>query len=206
MSVVAKEKLFTDLGYGSGWESLEVCLEEAGLSHRRKSNIDDAKSGGVRGVLTANFARCCGRGDCEAAARSERREVLSAATQADCDFCGGGVNDSKLLEMAAACRKRGFGRLCVVGGSKETRAAIEAAVGDELELRLVDGTARHTGKQAKANTAWADLVVVWGGTELDHKVSNHYRGVGALTVKKRGVAALAEAVTARVSAGRGKPR
>ena len=43
---------------------------------------------------------------------------------------------------------------------------------------------------------WADLVVVWGATELDHRVSQLYHGPNVITAAKRGVAEVA--VVARV--------
>ena len=64
---------------------------------------------------------------------------------------------------------------------------------------MVDGTERHTGDKARHNVEWADLILIWGATELHHKVSEHYtnapppvsRKVVLLT--RRGVAALLDA-------------
>jgi hypothetical protein len=79
--------------------------------------------------------------------------------------------------------------LLVVGGSPTTRRELSEAIGQRVFLRLVDGTERRTKKKAEQDCAWADLVVIWGSTELNHGVSNlyppprlvaHCRGVGSL--------------------------
>jgi hypothetical protein len=85
-------------------------------------------------------------------------------------------------------------RVVVVGGSPGTHDELRSLVAGGLELRLVAGTERRTSRDAKADLAWADLVVVWGGTELDHKVSKLYargRGDHVVTCSRRGIAAMA---------------
>jgi hypothetical protein len=93
-------------------------------------------------------------------------------------------------------------RVVIVGGSPAVREELEAQLGGHVELRMVDGTERHTADKARHNLDWADLVLVWGATELHHKVSGHYTGGPpsvsrkVIHVTRRGVAALlAEAVT-----------
>src|SRR5262249_57717632 len=74
-----------------------------------------------------------------------------------------------------------------------------------LELRLVDGTERRTVTQARLDLDWADLVLLWGGSELDHRVSTLYTGAPpALRRKlvhtsKRGIAALLESAVVHLS-------
>ncbi len=61
---------------------------------------------------------------------------------------------------------------------------------------MVDGTERRTAERARHDLEWADLVLVWGATELHHKVSEHYtHGPPALNrkvihVARRGVTSL----------------
>jgi len=66
---------------------------------------------------------------------------------------------------------------------------------------MVDGTERRTGDRARADVEWADLVLVWGASELHHKVSWLYTQVPqplrhkVVHASRRGIAALlAEAV------------
>ena len=65
------------------------------------------------------------------------------------------------------------------------------------ELRIISGTDRHTRRQARTNLDWADVVLIWGSTELDHKVSQLYtdgRHRHVVAVARRGIEALAEAL------------
>ena len=43
-------------------------------------------------------------------------------------------------------------------------------------VRMIDGTKTRNLKSATADTGWANCVVLWGGTQLDHKVSTLYQG------------------------------
>ena len=101
--------------------------------------------------------------------------------------------------MVAAFVACGWSRLCVVGGSPSTREDLRRLVGEQLGLRLIEGTRARNQADADADCAWADLVVLWGSTELAHKVSERYRGKHIITAPRRGVADLArEAATAAI--------
>jgi hypothetical protein len=86
-----------------------------------------------------------------------------------------------------------------VGGSPAVREELRDALGQALSLRLVDGTERRSLSQARFDLEWGDLVLLWGGSELDHRVSTLYTGASAalrrklVHASKRGVAALLEA-------------
>lgn len=67
--------------------------------------------------------------------------------------------------------------------------------------------ARRTAREAGGDLLWVELVVVWGSTELAHKVSNLYTGSGdrrVVTCGRRGVAALGETLV--FAAKRGQSR
>jgi len=87
-------------------------------------------------------------------------------------------------------------KLVVVGGSPSVREELRAGAAPEWSLRLIDGTERRTLSQAQNDLEWADVVLIWGGSELDHKVSKLYTdATGPLRkklvqVSRRGVAAL----------------
>lgn len=95
-----------------------------------------------------------------------------------------------MKKLEEACRRAGWRRLCVVGGSPETHAELKRLIRPPLELRLIDGTVSRTRKQAKADLHWADHVVVWGNTQLQHKVSEHYSQQASLCAKGRSVECL----------------
>lgn len=200
---VLKVEVYRELGLGGDPALYEEVLQAAGLSNPRKARIASAKRGQVAAALDGLFFRVCGRGDCagRAAALAAGRKVVPAATQGHCEVCGGSVNRAAVERMVEACRARGWKRLAVVGGSPVTREEIAGLVGGRLELRMVDGTVATTAKQAAAVVAWADRVLVWGATQLDHKVSVLFRGPNVLTVRKRGIADLAASLVEH--AGRG---
>jgi len=111
--------------------------------------------------------------------------------------CGGQQNRAEVDRAIAALAARGMRRLVVVGGSPGTHGELRELVRTRLELRIVSGTDRRTGRDAKADLAWADLVVVWGATELNHQVSKLYTGGKprhVVTCPKRGITALARTI------------
>jgi hypothetical protein len=202
---IAKMALFRELGYAGPWEPLELALEEAGLSRRSKQRISRLKTEAVREVLRARFALLCGRGDCATRAG----EILAgrlpalAVRQADCEVCGGSVNRAAVDRMVAALNRARFRRLCVVGGSPEAHRELASLVAGRLELHLVGNERRHTLRDAEANLRWADLVIIWGGTQIAHKVTELYPAghPKVLTIHKRSVAELARAVAQECEQG-----
>ena len=138
-------------------------------------------------------------------ANAPGREVLQAARPGDCELCGGSENRIAVDRLCAAMGQRRLGKLVIVGGSPSAREALEKLVGARLQLRLVDGSSRRTRAEAKVDLQWADLVIVWGSTQLDHKVSVLYTDTPAAqggdkvtTVRHRGIASLvSECLTAR---------
>lgn len=198
--VVSKKDLFTGLGYGGEYELLEQALEDAGLSRAGKPNIDSAKSERVRDLLAGLFVPICSRGDCQAAADevADGRTPVPASAQDACAVCGGSANARAVDAMVDALRAAGMTRLCVVGGSPNLRVELERLIGGRLDVRMVDGTVARSIRQAAADARWAHRVALWGGTMLDHKVSNLYRGVHVIQFARRSIAELAREVARSV--------
>lgn len=174
-------------------------LEAAGLTRPGKRNLAAAKRPRVEELLAARFARACPREHCRAEAAATGRELvaLDNAAAAGCEFCGGSANRSAWEQALTAMARRGWRRLVVVGGSPALHTELRALAGDRIDLRLVDGTARRTAGDAAHDLAWADRIVVWGATLLDHKVSQLYtdrRSPKVISVARRGLTALAEAI------------
>lgn len=190
MSDVSKTELLTSLGYASHHENLLSQLMEAGLTHPRKTRISVAKTKQVVAVLARHFLRVCRRGDCQARASqfAQGRYPVAATSSSMCELCGGSAAALPLREMQAACARAGWSRLCIVGGSPNARKEIRQSIVPPPEIMLVDGTKARSLAVARDDLAWADHVVLWGGTQLDHKVSNLYnRASHCSTVAKRSV-------------------
>jgi len=190
MSDLAKVDMFNLLGYAGSYDELDAHLVASGLTTKSKERICATKREIVAAALSERFLRVCRRGDCQARARllAHGRAVVPATSSGTCQVCGGSAAAGSLAEMERACTAAGWRRLCVVGGSPKSRLEIRETIRPPLEVRLVDGTASRTGPEARDDIQWADHVVLWGGTELDHKVSNLYgRAAKTSTLVKRSV-------------------
>jgi len=191
----SKAELFRALGYQDQHEALDARLVDAGLTTPGKERISAAKRARVAEALGEAFVRVCRRGDCQAFApgRWPNRTVVAATAPSKCEVCGGSAAAVAREAALRACGRAGWRRLCVVGGSPKARTAIEREHRPPPELRLIDGTVARTRSIAKDDLAWADHVVVWGGTQLDHKVSKLYTSAPTCTtVVRRSVQALWE--------------
>jgi hypothetical protein len=198
--VISRARLLEELGFGhpdAQSRALEA-LVAAGLTARNKENIAEVKRERCAAVLAERFARLCDR--C-APTRGDGRERVPLLSPSDCEACKGSSNRAAVERATDKLRRAGKRRVVVVGGSPGIRESLRALWPPDLELRLVDGTERHTAKEARGHLAWCDLAVVWASTELNHKVSAHYTSAGGgkvLVVPRRGIEALAEAISARL--------
>ncbi len=185
------------LGYVSGAaERARRTLEEAGLTRPGRSRISAEKWPRAERLLAERFVLHCTSPACTEAAARSGREPVQGAQKSHCAHCGGSDNRRAEAELIDTCARAGVRRLVIVGGSPAVREELRDALGAALELRMVDGTERRTQDKARGDLAWADLVMLWGSSELSHKVSTLYtQGAGPqrrklVHVARRGVAAL----------------
>jgi hypothetical protein len=183
-------------------ERARAVLAEAKIINPKKARMSDQKLERAEAVLAERYFRVCGTAACMQVANTSGREPLLVEPKTYCERCGGSDNQRAVVDFLEACRNKGVRRMVVVGGSPAVREELESRLGSQVELRMVDGTERRTADRARHDLEWGDLVLVWGATELHHKVSEHYTsGPPALNrkvvhVARRGVAALlAEAIT-----------
>jgi hypothetical protein len=191
-----KERLARELGYGGEMSLLDAELEAAGLSRRDRPNIATAKRGAVAELIADRFLLVCRRGDCQAEVSGDDRRVVPPSRPELCEMCGGSRVSAALRDMVAACQAGRTLRIVVLGGSPALRTRLAREVGAALELRLVDGTMARTAQQAREDLGWADLVVIWAGTELLHKATMAYpRGSDRIvTTTRRSLPALARRI------------
>ncbi len=174
-------------------------LEAGGLTRPGKARMSAEKEARARAILAERFFRHCATPACVAAAAHSGRTPVRTAHRVACACCGGSDNRRAEEALVAACRKAGIRRVAIVGGSPSVREELRDALAARLELRLVDGTERRTLAQARLDLDWADLVLMWGGSELDHRVSTLYTGAPPplrrklVHTSRRGIAALLEA-------------
>ncbi len=173
-----------------------AALEAAGLTRAGKARMSTEKLARAESALSERFALHCPTPACLAWAQASGKEPLPCEPRSTCGRCGGSDNRRATTEVLEAFQAKGVRKLLVVGGSPAVREELEAQLGRSIELRLVDGTERRTQDKAKNDLEWADLALVWGATELAHKVSTHYtQAQGPLRqkvvlVQKRGIAQL----------------
>lgn len=168
-----------------------AALEVASLTRPGKSRLSLEKADRAAAVLREAFALHCHTPECTAFARATGRTAAQADSKQHCHRCGGSENARAAQELVEA----GLHRLVVVGGTPATREELERLLGKAIELRLVDGTRHRPIDRAKADLDWADRVLLWGATELHHKVSKQYADASAtrhkvVHVPRRGVAQL----------------
>lgn len=173
-----------------------AALEEAGLTRAGKQRMSNEKLGRASQALHDRFALHCESPECQRAAEQSGRTPVRCDPKSACDRCGGSANKAAENALVDSCRRHGVKRIVVVGGSPAVREELEEKLAGALELRMVDGTERRTSDRAKSDLEWADLVLVWGASELHHKVSwlytqgpMQYRKK-VVHVAKRGIAAL----------------
>jgi len=191
-------------GHPVSLSAATTALQEAGLSHPGRQRIAGGKLEKARLELRARLIVTCASRSCvEAAGAFEGRRLVPAQPGSACHVCGGSSNAYAVERMLRAAMGAGLRRLVVVGGSPSTRRELQSLVSGRLSLRLIDGTARRSAGQARDDLAWGDLVIVWGNTQLAHRVSLLYTrrsGVHTpvITVARRGVAGLAEGLIRHV--------
>ncbi|MDY7225313.1 hypothetical protein [Hyalangium rubrum] len=179
-------------------ERAREALVEAKVINPKKARMSEQKLERAEALLTERFFRVCGAPACMQVAHASGREPLLVEPKTHCERCGGSDNQRAVVEFLEACRRKGVRRMVVVGGSPAVREELEARLGSQVELRMVDGTERRTADRARHDLEWGDLVLVWGATELHHKVSEHYTSAApplnrkVVHVAKRGVASLLE--------------
>ena len=178
-----------------------AALEDAHLTRPGKQRFSDEKVPRVEALLKERFFLHCEQDECRAAATASGRAPVRCEPKSACERCGGSANAAAESEFLPAGARAGVRRVVIVGGSPSVRSELEHSLGRALELRMVDGTERRTLDRARSDLEWADIVLVWGASELDHKVSLLYTASASphrrkvVNVARRGVAALlAEAV------------
>ena len=170
-----------------------TALEEAGLTRAGKQRLSNEKLERAESVLREKLYLHCQSTECVAAAAHSGKTSMLCEPKSACQSCGGSDNQRAVQDFVQAFGK---GKLCIVGGSPSVWEELERLFAGRVSLRLVDGTLRRTVDHAKADLEWADLVLLWGATELHHKVSMQYTNAApplkkkVVHVPRRGIAQL----------------
>ena len=186
-------------GFGSPASKAKArsVLEGAGLTRPGKARISNQKLERAAATLAKAVFLHCSQQECVAFAKASGHDKVQCEPRNFCQRCAGSDNARAVKDVVDACREQGLSKLVIVGGSPTVRQELKRLVPDEIELRLVDGTKARPLDQAKADLQWGDVVLLWGATELHHKVSNQYQDIATgawkrklVHVPKRGIAQL----------------
>ena len=123
---------------------------------------------------------------------------------ADLAAIDGSATDAAWALFVGACERAGHRRVLIVGGSPAYHKALrERQSRGGPGLRLVPGDARRTLSQARRDESGADLLIIWGGTILDHSTSEQYgRGeLPPLRIAHRGIVRMLAKAAAAVQQG-----
>lgn len=189
------ESLLGSLGFTQPYRArARAALEAAGLTRPGKTRISGDKREKVAAALGEVFALHCQAQECITFAHRSGKVILLAEQKQHCSRCGGSENARAATELIES----GLRRLVVVGGTPATREELERLLGSAIELRLVDGTHHRPPERARADLDWAERVLLWGATELHHKVSKQYADVSAtkhkiVHIPRRGISQLLHA-------------
>lgn len=208
MTDVLIERHLAELGLtGANAALAREALEQAGLTRPGKQRIAVSKLADVRKVIDARYALLCG--PCAARRKGAETRTILEVPPAACTLCGGSANQRALREMTERCERLGVRRILLVGGAPALREEF-ARLGSELELRLVDGTARRTRAEARSDVTWADVICVSSTSELSHQLANRYTGDEhakgkIVTASRRGIEAIADAISQHLDLRRRGP-
>lgn len=192
------EAWLASVGFGlpAGLSTARSVLEAQGLTRPGKQRLSTEKLHRAQSALLEALCLHCPSPECEAFARASGKTPVRSSLKTTCRRCGGSDNRRAEAEFLEACQRAGARKVVIVGGSPAVREELERGLGGKLELRMIDGTERRTADRARADLEWADLVLLWGGTELHHKVSLQYSSAPpelkwkVVHETKRGVAGL----------------
>ena len=190
------------LGFVSPTEraAARAALEADGLTRPGKEAISEEKLQHVQDLLTKRFALSCGA--CAEVVRKLRphAELLVVADER-CEHCGGSDHRAAALRFIAACKGAEVRHILIVGGNPTSRQALRRHL-EDLDVQLIDGTAGLTATRARQKLDWADLVLIWGKTQLAHRVSTHFtaaRNRKVVTAATRGIGGLLDAGTTHLT-------
>ncbi len=170
-----RERGVHDPGQGPALSALAEADRLAGLL-----SLDDPRLAAA--WLDRHLALCCER--C-----TPPGVAILRVPAARCELCEGSDTQAAAAELREACQRARIKRLLIVGGSPAYRKQIERLFprGGSLKVELVAGDRARTADEARRDQRTADLVVLWGGTLLDHSVSGLYAEGNVCTVAHRGI-------------------
>lgn len=180
-------------------DTLLRAVAEAHVGGELVALLQAADGARAEGWLEDHVALVCGGERCPP---PPGRAILIVPS-ARCEICGGSDVRRAVRLFVDATLMSGATRVTIVGGSPKYHRTLRELVSHRsLTVDLVPGNARRTMKQAQADLNRSNLVIIWGGTLLDHSTSELYEGGGparVISIPQRGIARMLERATELLS-------
>ena len=149
-------------------------------------------------VLSEQFLWHCNNGECrrEAAAQNTVKPLLLVEQRA-CHICDGNPSVKALQNMAEIAIDAGKSRILIVGGTEKKEREILGKCSGLVQWRFIDGKKARDDRYYRSHRKWAEIIIIWQSTPVDHRVSEHFDGKGddrVVTLRRRGIAALVDEV------------
>lgn len=192
-------KLLRECGYASDAAQAagRAALDAAGITRPGKERIAEWKRPDVEAALKARVTLLCapcrdvGLGD-------DHPEAITAGAGDRCVVCEGSAARRGALVLVRACRRARFRRVIFVGGSPDIHRELPLLLGDDLDVRIVDGTTARPGRDVQREIDGCDVVVLLGSTEISHTVSATWSGPKTVATQSRGISAFLFEAAAKI--------
>jgi hypothetical protein len=189
---------------------IEGCLVQArarehlhtiGLTRSGKIRIATQKLPAIVHAVHSRFALVCCDELCDALAPKGIERLLTQPPS--CSICGGSEIRRSSLRLESAVEELGINelRLMIVGGSPAVGSEVSGLDLARVRFRMIYGAREQDRDKVRRDVRWAHGLLVWGSTELAHKLSVPYvhearsRRVPVVTCSRRGLPALLHTAT-----------
>ena len=197
-------KLLRECGYHSDAAQAagREALDAAGVTRPGKDRIVEWKRPDVVAVLKARVTLLCA--PCRTAGLGdEYPDAVTAGAGDRCIVCEGSATRRGALILTRACQRARFHRVIFVGGNPDVHRELPLLLGNDLDVRVVDGMTSRPGRDVQREIDGCDVVVLLGSTEISHTVSATWAGPKTVATQSRGISAFlleaAEKIDARAA-------
>jgi hypothetical protein len=150
-------------------------LEREGRTRPGKQRIAVAKVNNAIGLLRDTLARVCQTCNGLHPEVTSGREPVIVRPE-DCEACAGSNSRRAARAAISGLRQAQIRDVLIVGGWPAHVVELREALGDPaIELRTIHGRkGKRSVAQVERDLSWADVLVVWSETPLDHALSELY--------------------------------
>ena len=198
-------KLLRECGYHSDAAQAagRAALEAAGITREGKERIAEWKRPDAVATLKARVTLLCEA--CRLAGLGGGHPTAIIAGAGDrCVICEGSATRRGALILIRACQRARFHRVIFVGGNPDVHRELPLLMGDDLDVRIVDGMTSRPGRDVQREIDGCDVVVLLGSTEISHTVSATWAGPKTVATQSRGISAFLLEAAEKIEARAGR--